>query len=309
MSRLFSFVFAALIAPISAGAHPVQFITTETTDGDLTVVTSKDAGPDTPFAIASVGKLITSVAVLRLAQNGQIDINAPAAQYLDGDIVAGFEGLKGITVRHMLTMTSGLPDYYGNAFLEDALDDPAGVQRPEVAVSYVYDEPLLFKPGQRYDYSNTNYVLLGLMVEQITGRSYARAMSDLVLKPAKMKNSFVFGSRSLPKSFVTGHEDGSHIRDYYEQQGFGDGGVISTARDMSKFYTALFWDETLLSATAMKALMSDPVGSNYGMGVEVEDGIAGHSGGDLGFSSDVRIDLEDGTVTVQLVGEGNAELD
>ncbi|MEM8773322.1 MAG: serine hydrolase domain-containing protein [Pseudomonadota bacterium] len=262
---------------------------------------------DTPFAIASVGKTMTSVAVLRMAERGTLSVDDPVSDWVTADISRGLGGLQTTSLRHLLTMTSGLPDYYIETFLEDALDDPDNVQTPQSALRYVYDTPRHFPPGADFEYSNTNYVLLGLILENATGRSYAEVLQQEVFAPAQMAQSFVFGDRDLPRSFAKSPDHTEDVRAYYQGAGFGDGGVISTARDLARFYSALFLDRSLLERAMMDALMTDPLGAAYGMGLEVEDGLVGHSGGDLGFSSDVRLDLETGALAIELVAAEDAK--
>lgn len=265
--------------------------------------------PDTPFAVASVGKTFTAVAVLRLVERGLLSVDSPAADLLPGEIVQGFGGLRGVTVRHLLTMTSGLPDYYADEYIDDALDDQAAVQRAEVAAGYAMDERPLFASGRGFDYSNTNYLLLGMMLEEVTGRSYGEVMQAEVFAPAGMAGSFVFGTRALPEAFAQGHPDRSLLRSYYSGAGFGDGGVIAPARDVARFYRALFAEGRLLSQPTLAVMLTDPMGEAYGMGIEIEDDVAGHSGGDLGYAADVRIDLRTGDVAVELIADEDAWAD
>ncbi len=263
---------------------------------------------DTPFAIASVGKTMTSVALLRLVGRGRLTLDDDAASWLPESVVTGFSGLNGVTVRHLLAMTSGLPDYYVDDYIVDAMDDPQGVQTPLAALQYAYDEDVLFEPGVEFDYSNTNYVLAGLIAEAASGLSYAALMQQEVFTPAGMTQSFVFGSQPLPSEFPNGHEGGVHERNYYEYQGFGDGGVISTANDLAAFYRELFIEDTLLSSELMEDFTYDEIGSGYGLGIGVGDTVFGHSGGDIGFSSDVRIDTSTGAIAIYFKAESGADL-
>jgi len=303
-----SWIACAIILPGIAMADSTQSIRYYVDDDGVQVATTGTATKnDTPFAIASIGKTMTAVAVLRIVGQGAIDLDGPVTRWVDGDIADGLGGLSGVTVRHLLNMTSGLPDYLSDAYIEAALGNPDRFQNPLTALSYAYDEPPVFGVGEGFDYSNTNYVLLGLILEQATGKSYAETLKSEVFAPANMTNSFVFGSTRLPANFPSGHEDGAHYRDYYEHQGFGDGGVIATAPDLAKFYEALFITGDLLPDALLDELLVDPIGEGYGMGIEVEDGLVGHSGGDLGFSSDVRMDTDDGRIAI--IFHANADAD
>lgn len=262
---------------------------------------------DTPFAIASIGKTITSVAVLRLVSKGKIELDDPIRDWVSDDLADSLGGLDGISLRHLLNMTSGLPDYLTDDYVDDVLDEPAAQRTAETALSYAFDEDTEFDPGDGFDYSNTNYVLAGIILEQASGLSYSDVIAQEVFAPAGMKNSFVFGSKSLPEDFPFGHEGGEHHRAYYQAQGFGDGGVISTAADLARFYKALFETQTLLSTPMMRELMRDPLGEGYGLGIDLDDPIYGHAGGDIGFSSDVRMNIATGAIAIYLVAKADAD--
>jgi D-alanyl-D-alanine carboxypeptidase len=292
-----------------AQADDVVFIQYLEHRGSLEYETTGDSiTATTPFAIASIGKTMTSVALLRLVERDLIDLDAAASSWLPGSVTAGLGGLNGISIRHLLGMTSGLPDYYEETYITDALNDPASIQNPITALSYAYDEDVLFQPGENFDYSNTNYVLAGLILEKASGLSFESVIEREIFEPTGMENSFVFGFKPLPDDFPTGHETGEHVRNYYENQGFGDGGIISTAVDLALFYRVLFMEKTLLSPTLMEAFTDDPLNSNYGLGIEVGGPILGHSGGDLGFSSDARIDTSTGSIAIFFISQADTDL-
>lgn len=309
--RSVAFVIALAGWPFSqAAADPVQSIRYLWSADTAPIVTAQHgATAQTPFAIASIGKTMTAVAVLQLVDEGRLSLDLPVAQWLSQDVVNGVAQLNRTTLRHLLTMTSGLPDYYAGDYIEDALDDPEATQVAAAAITYVYGEPALFDPGQRFDYSNTNYLLLGMILEQVTGQSYGQVIKNRVLVPAGMSGSFVFGTRALPADFPAGHEGRTHMRDYYEGAGFGDGGIIASAQDLALFYHALFIERSLLSDPLLAQMLRDPVGAGYGMGLDISGGIYGHSGGDLGFSSDVRFDPDTGRIAIELVARPDADLD
>lgn len=306
---MFRLLIILLLLPGRAVADDIATLRYHEVNGVASISLDGPATPDTPFAIASIGKTMTSVAVLRLVADGKLTLDDAVSAHAPDAILSGLPQVADVTIRHLLTMTSGLPDYLGDAYIEDALDDPSAVQNALTALSYAYGEPQVFPPGQGFDYSNTNYVLLGLILEDVTGATYAEAMDRLVIGPAGMSQSFVFGATPLPESFPTGHENGRHYRAYYAFDGFGDGGVIAPAGDLAKFYHALFIDETLLTPALMTEFLRDPLGEGYGMGIEVEGAIVGHSGGDLGFSSDVRLDRDSGGLAIILSASADTDTD
>ncbi len=298
-----AFLLSALAQP--ALAHDPASLVVEFLDGQAEVIeTSAGATPDTLFVLASVGKAMTAVAALRLVEDGALDLDAEVAPLVPRDVSDGLGGLDGVTLRHLLTMTSGLPDYLSDDFVDAALDNP-GILGPEDALAYAFDEPQNFAPGTGFDYSNTNYVLVQILMTEVTGDSYAQIMADEVFVPAGMTGAFVFGSRPVPPAMPDGHEDGMHVRDYYRGQGLGDGGTIASARDLYRFYDALLIERSLLGGSALAEMLRDESGEGYGMGLELDAEEIGHSGGDLGFSSDVRLDVETGAVWIELFASGD----
>jgi D-alanyl-D-alanine carboxypeptidase len=278
-----------------------------TADGAMTYTAADGVGPDTPFAIASVGKLMTAVAVLRLVERGILDLDDRVAEVLPADLSDLLAPFEDRNLSHLLTMTSGLPDYYDDAWFEAALAEGGAAQNAASVLRAIADEPELFAAGDRFDYSNTNYVLLGAVLEEATGESYAEVLQSEVFDRAGMTDSFVFGSRPLPPTFAEGHDDRASVRRFYSGHGLGDGGVIASSRDVARFYRALFVTRQLLTDGMLRVMLRDPAGHGYGMGVEVEDGIAGHSGGDFGYASDVRIDLESHEIAVEMIADEEAE--
>ena len=286
-----------------AGAEAFVRLTMDAA-GTLDHEASAGAGPDTPFAIASVGKTMTAVAVLSLVDRGILSLDDPVADLLPPAHAGDVAGLR---LSHLLTMTSGLPDYYTDDWFEAALAEPGTGQTVAAALEAVAGLPALFRPGRDFDYSNTNYVLLGAVLEEATGDTLADILRESVFAPAGMTDSFVFGARPLPPRFAEGHAERALVRRFYSGNGLGDGGVISTARDVARFYRAVLVDRRVLSDESLAAMLHDPTGAGYGMGIEIEDGIAGHSGGDLGYSSDARVDLETGHIAVELVAAEDAD--
>jgi D-alanyl-D-alanine carboxypeptidase len=276
-----------------------------TKKGVATHKTKKNANAQ--FAIASVGKAMTAVAILQLVEKSHLNLNTPVTELLNIDVTNGLGGLKNMKLHHLLTMTSGLPDYYDDSYLDDASMDQKQIQTPEVAITYAFSHKRLFPPGEDFHYSNTNYLLLQMILERASGVSMSTYFKRHIFKSTKMRDSFVFGCKVLPSSFVSGREGDESVRDYYQGQGFGDGGVVSTAPDVVRFYKALFLDKKLLHQDTLRVFLRDTLSHQYGMGIETEPPIYGHSGGDLGFSSDVKINMDTSTIAVLLIAKGDAD--
>ncbi|MGB1234162.1 MAG: serine hydrolase domain-containing protein [Planktomarina sp.] len=304
MTRLILFF---LFLGTTLTAHPSPHIRV-LFDGPTIVHHEGNASIETPFAIASVGKLFTSVALLRIAEDGMLDLGDTAVDWLPRDVVKGLGGMEGITLTHMATMTSGLPEYYWADFVAATKTVPFAEQTPAFAASFAFDDPTSFAPGTAFEYSNTNYLLLGMVLEEATGTTYAEAIQDWVLDPLDMQDSFVFGSRPLPDSFTGGHKGWWHVRDYYDGRGYGDGGMISTAADLAILYSALRGSD-LLSKASKIALTTAPSGGSYGMGLVVGGTHVGHIGSDIGFESHIIMNMDTGQIAVELIGEDGADTD
>jgi D-alanyl-D-alanine carboxypeptidase len=288
---------AALAGEVDRSA--AQVIHVWTSEGAWTLAT----GPQRPggretragdrFIIASVGKPYLSAALLRLHEAGRIDIRDPAARWLPGDVVAGFGGLDGVRVDHLLSMTSGLPDYLDDAFAADLMAEPEGWTVRD-ALAYAEGERPLFAPGEDYDYSNTNYLLAQLVLEAATGQPYPQALRALVLDPVGARASAVFGTEPRRPEDAAGiTPEGRDASGYYVSQGFGDGGLIAPAAEVAAFFRALLVEQRLLGPAALALMLEDPLGEGYGLGIDIDTSeygpVYGHGGGDIGYSSGVIV--------------------
>lgn len=306
---MYRYLAVLCIFGTSVTAHPTASVYYTVVENRVTIDATGGATKDTPFAIASIGKMFTSVAVLKAQEAGLLKVDDLARVYLPVEIVENLGGLDDVTLRHLLTMTSGIAGYYDEAFLSDALEDPDSVATPDQAVSYAYGKEPLFAPGRGFDYSNTNYLLLGMILEKVFGASYAQILDHQVLSPAGMTHSFVFGPRPLPSTFPKGHDGWQHVRDYYTGTGFGDGGVIASAADLHLFFEALLVEKTLLSPGSLAQMITPPDGSRYAFGIIDDDPVLWHNGGDVGFSSLAGVNPDTGDIAIALSAKSDADLD
>ncbi|MGB1146581.1 MAG: serine hydrolase domain-containing protein [Alphaproteobacteria bacterium] len=269
---------------------------------------NRSAKPSDPFLLASVSKIYTAVAVVKLAEQARIDLDGPIADYLPDPVVSRMPGLDRITVRQALAMRSGLVEYY----TDDNLLAATGGS-PEAMLEYVYGERLEFAPNTDYEYSNTNYLLAEILLREVTGKRFGPALDELVFAPGRLQNSEALGYGIGPRDMVMGYSAGaldslSEFLNYYSGFGFGDGGVVATAEDVAKFYRALLIDRTLLGDWGLRQIISDPEGDQYGLGIEVENDadlglVYGHSGSDTGYLTDVRLTPDPPAVAVILTAE------
>jgi D-alanyl-D-alanine carboxypeptidase len=188
--------------------------------------------------IASISKAYGGAIVLNLVRAGALGLDDTIAERL-----TGMPSTWGpVTVRQMLNHTSGLPDYTRSAaFAEQAKKDPRGYVSPTRIVDWVRAEPLAFAPGSRYEYSNTDNIVVGLIVEAVTGRSYAQELGQVVFRPAKLrKTSFPVGP-ALSRPFIHGYvvEEGEAPADVSTalspSGAWASGAIVSTPRDLNAF--------------------------------------------------------------------------
>ena len=300
-------LIALLLSGASAWAEPACVALFERS-GEQHIVThgqiepgGRDVRADDLFVIASLTKTMTAVLLLSLAEDGVIDLDAPVAPLLPPDIVAGLGGMEGVTAAHLLTMTSGLAEYYD----DDAFDaDLAGPLPPEDALRFAYPHPPGFASGEGFEYSNTNYVLAQLLAERATGTDFGTLLRTHVFGPAGMTRSGLVGM-PLPGPLALGHDPDmtpEEVRRLHADPGYGDGGVASTVGDVARFYRALAGG-SLLSDASLARMVSDPMGEGYGMGIvviETDSAVYGHSGADAGYAAEAAIVPANGTVIVAL---------
>lgn len=287
------------------GPASVLFLQTSTETAAIACGTEREGGKraqaHSRFLIASVSKLYLAVAILQLHEEGTLDIEDEVSRWLPSDVVQAYDGLDGITIAMLLTMTSGLPDYLDDAFfLSSVADAKAGLSDHDIltkAARSVAAEPRLFEPGTAFDYSNTNYLLAQLVLENAAARPMNEIFKTRILAPAGLGATGLLGYDTPPSEFVQGFEDFGRglepVDAYLTGYGFGDGGLVSPAADVAAFYKALLIDKTLLGQDTLERLLDDPLGEGYGMGIELETqpdlgAVFGHSGGDTGFSADIR---------------------
>jgi D-alanyl-D-alanine carboxypeptidase len=239
----------ALHELVDAKGGPPGAIVTLYRDGHLTVVSAGRADihrPGAPRAtdhmrIASVSKAFNGAIVLHLVQRGLIGLDDTIGRRLPNLPAAWAE----VTVRQMLEHTAGLPDYTkSGGFYEHLGHDPQGYVPPTTIVGWVDSQPLSFRPGSRYEYSNTDNIVLGLIAEAATGESYGTLLRQVVSGPAKLHQTLLPSTVSLPTRFIHGYDrvDGK-LEDastsLSPSGAWASGGIVSTPADLNRFIRSL----------------------------------------------------------------------
>ena len=276
----------------------------------------------TRVRIASISKIFTAVVVLQLVEEARIELDAPVATWLPGLLPAGEQ----ITVRQLLQHTSGIYDYLEDyAFREQAYQTPDRSWTPAELVAYAVSFAPLFSPGAAgaWDYSSTNYVILGMLVEQVTGRSLADEMRWRIFDPLALEGTFFQPDEAVQGYQAAGFSEERNLTNAPMSFAFGTANLVSTADDVRRFALALFSGELLQPATM--DMMLTFVGGHgsynmpelaYGLGLmrnrlPVDPGpdgqarppaastVFGHTGGYAGFRS-VVWHAPDGAITIAL---------
>ncbi len=194
---------------------------------------------ETPFYLASIGKTFTAFAVLRLHQEGRLALDQSIADFLPQVSAVGSR----VTLSHLLTHMSGIPDYY------DHVGDPDGLANRDVLAFAASLDSLEFSPGTKYRYSNTAYVLLAEVVAMVSGMSYAAYLEETFFRPLGMTGTVVVDEPSdLPPHRATGWssaDDGSWTAADRASWVVGPGGIYSTLDDLYRWYSAIHRHEVV----------------------------------------------------------------
>jgi D-alanyl-D-alanine carboxypeptidase len=229
------------------------------------------ATPETVYQLASVTKQFTATAIMLLVQDGKLRLDDKISQYLDGTP----DTWKEITVRRLLTHTSGIPDY-----LTDEAVRSVQNTTPEKIMQSVAGLPMDFIPGAKYAYSNINFVLVASIVQKVSGKTYDAFLTERVFQPLGMTST----RRTSPSDLVPHRAAGYSWRnDTWQNSAYldptlwdnGDGGILSTVLDLAKWDVALNGDAILTAAS--KQQMWTPVRLNdgktysYGFGWSIDE--------------------------------------
>lgn len=158
--------------------------------------------PETLFTIGSTGKSITALATMQLVEAGKIDLDAPVSSYLPEFRTGDPAGTEQITVRHLLTHTSG---YSSPAGLQFATRENRGPSAVEEQIRTLQQTPLRSTPGERHEYSNANYIWLGWIVEQVSGQPIDQYLREHILEPLDMKMTALSLDDAEARGLATGH--------------------------------------------------------------------------------------------------------
>lgn len=279
--------------------------------GVADVETEEPMALDMHVRIGSNTKTMTATVILQLVQEGELGLDDPLAPYFPG------VDTNAATVRQALNMTSGIPTYSTNPFLNRLADDPAKIWTSDDLFATIAGRPPTFPTGDGWEYSNTNYLMLGLIAEQHGGASLGELITDRLFTPLQMSGCSMPApdDATLPSPSPRGYQYSTlwdpeasppgpvlplvDVTDINPSWGFGAGEAICTAADM------VIWADALVSGELLDEAMQDErfdfvTGGSlpYGLGVGDFGGLIGHNGQISGFQTQVTSRATDGTVIV-----------
>ncbi|MED2693668.1 serine hydrolase domain-containing protein [Bacillus toyonensis] len=275
--------------------------TSSYTAGVADLSTKKPVKSDYRFRIGSVTKTFTATTVLQLVGENRVQLDDSIEKWLPGLIQGnGYDGNQ-ITIRQLLNHTSGIAEYLKS---KDAdIMNSKKTYTAEEIVKIGLSLPPDFSPGKGWSYSNTGYVILGMLIEKITGNSYAEEIEKRIIEPLDLSNTFLPGnSPVIPgKNHARGYvktEGTSELKDitYYNPSLANSAGdMISNADDLNKFFSSLLSGKLLKERELKEMLTTVPVegkavGDGYGLGIyetKLPNGVSvwGHGGGIPGFTT------------------------
>lgn len=261
----------------------------------------------TKFAIGSVTKQFTAMAIMKLSEKGLIDVNDSLSKYLpdfpNGDL---------ITIHNLLTHSSGLVNF---TELMEFYTLSSNNQTPMDILNLVKDKPLIFKPGEKFSYNNTNYLILGMLVEQLSNMSYEDYLQENIFNPINMNNTGIsYGKNNglHDATAYSGYLEVVPIDDEVLLRGaYGAGNMYSTTEDLYRWSEALK-TEKLVNKDTMDQIFTEHIDmegvGSYGYGWMIIDSEIGkiilHGGNTLGFTSSISrvVDLDLTIIVLSNVG-------
>jgi CubicO group peptidase (beta-lactamase class C family)/uncharacterized protein YneR len=242
------------------------------------------------FRIGSITKQFTAIAILQLMEQGKLNLQDELTKFIPAYPVQG----EKIRIEHLLTHTSGIRDYTS---ISDSVQRYKTDLKPAEMISYFQNQPMRFAPGTRYEYSNSNYFLLGHIIEKITGKTYAQYLESNFFIPLGMTGSFYANDTKIIKDRAAGYtkneKEIKNAEAISMTQPFAAGSILSTVEDLFKWQQAVQSNKLVKKESLDKAFkkykLVDGKEINYGYGWRVgfiqESGSLWHGGLISGFMS------------------------
>lgn len=259
-----------------------------------------------PCNITRVGstiKMFTATVVLKLQEEKKLNIDDKISKYLQGEHITNIENADKATIRQLMQHSSGIYNYIQSLKFQTAsLNDLVKEWRADDLLKYAYKKDAYFSPGEDVRYSNTNYILLGLLIEKIEGKPLYEVFDQKIIQPLGLSHTLFAGKNPVPNEIVRGYIDIYSNLNVIESTYFSgwdyytaDGGLISNPYDMNVFFRALM-NGKIINSASLNQMLSWKIPKepdkeffpiSYGLGIfkiETPQGIAYmHSGDAIGY--------------------------
>jgi D-alanyl-D-alanine carboxypeptidase len=281
------------------------------TAGVADLETQRSMTPNDHYRIGSTTKTFTAVVALQLMKEGRLSLSDTVQQHLPDLAVPQADIL---TIEYLMQMRSGLFDFEDDPELAGNLDVHLSPVTLERAVQLGIQHEAQFVPGTRFRYCNTNFCVLEMIIERVTGNPLGVELQRRIFQPLTLNDTAYPEEQdlTLPEPYIRGYE--RTVDGWRECSqvffGRGDGAIISTARDLARFFRALLIDQTLLTKDVMQQMMSviddnPPAEERYGLGLMPESlpcgQLWGHSGGGYGYGNMPYVLMETGRFGVVML--------
>lgn len=291
-------------------------VVTTRTYGSADLARKAPVTRDTVFELGSVTKQFTAMAVMMLVEEGKVSLDASIATYLP-DVP---DHWRRITVRHLLTHSSGIQEYLSVPDLAEKVH--AAADHDEITRILFESLPLEFAPGDTWAYSNSGYLLLGNIIERVSGKSYWEFLRERVFEPLEMRSTRSSDPRAKIRNRAAGYgwaEGRFEAREPVAENAYAAGAIVSTIQDMARWEAALHSRRLLKEAsyeemwTPLSLSRGGTPPFSYGFGWVIDrhhgEPVVLHSGGTPGFSSAIHRYLKDGVSVIVLANAGDRIVD
>lgn len=277
---------------------------------------------DDVIRIGSTTKTFTAVLVLKLVEDGRLSLDEQISKWFPN-----IPNSDAITVRHLLNHTSGIAEIIPKGMMKSII--PSTYWQREEALRLIAEDKPAFTPGSKFEYSNSNYILLGYIVEDVTGKSILQLLHEQIIDPLKLEHTYFISYEQAPAGLVTGFDrDLSHFPGMLEISpdntswatlAFTSGAMASTADDLGIFFENLFAGK-FLSPMTMKEMMTFIPASNPGFAAQTGSGLGlmrldvdgqelyGHVGQFMGSTSIAMVSPDKGYTIVVTSNLSNPDL-
>lgn len=274
--------------------------------GKADIAKNIDMQPCTVSKAASLTKTFVATLTLKLVEEGVFSLDDPVDRWLSREVLDKVKNARGSTIRMLLNHTTGIADVIeDNGFYLSVLNNPAKKWKPEELIEFVYGDDAVFPAGTSVQYSNTNFLLMAMIINAATGRDHSELLREKIIAPLGLGDTYYYWHDPLPATVAQGYFDlynnGTilNMTNFNTGSGNGYGGIYSTVFDLQTFIEALVREKRLLAAPTMNEMLTFTApeeGANRANGLGIfkdfleraPDQFAyGHRGRDLGYTADM----------------------